>query len=167
MDTKTTTRPCVVSRDKFGEPFELKFGTGEDIIGLMEMYDDFSPRPASQGLPPEDSETRRSWVENVFTTGMNFLACREGKVLGHAALIPDPGGRSAEFIIFVHQDYRNLGIGTALARRSLEEASRMGYESVWLTVANTNYIAIKLYRKLGFQICEMDACERTMEIGTR
>jgi ribosomal protein S18 acetylase RimI-like enzyme len=26
----------------------------------------------------------------------------------------------------------------------------------------TNSIAIKLYRKLGFEYCEMDECERTM-----
>jgi ribosomal protein S18 acetylase RimI-like enzyme len=31
-------------------------------------------------------------------------------------------------------------------------------------VAMNNFIAIRLYRKLGFDYCEMDECERTMII---
>jgi ribosomal protein S18 acetylase RimI-like enzyme len=40
----------------------------------------------------------------------------------------------------------------------------LGFQSVWLTVAVTNSIAIRLYVKLGFQYCDMDECERTMRI---
>ena len=46
----------------------------------------------------------------------------------------------------------------------LDEARNLGFQSVWLTVAVTNSIAIRLYAKLGFQYCDMDECERTMRI---
>jgi ribosomal protein S18 acetylase RimI-like enzyme len=126
------------------------------------MYADFSPKPASQGLPPEDPETCSGWVKGLMEMGENLLAWRAEKVIGHAALVPDPKGDSAEFVIFVHQAYRGLGIGTDLTRASLDRARRRGLKSVWLTVAMSNFIAIKLYRKLGFAYCELDECERTM-----
>ena len=37
--------------------------------------------------------------------------------------------------------------------------------SKMLTVAITNPTAVKLYRKIGFQYCDMDSCERVMVIG--
>lgn len=97
--------------------------------------------------------------------GENLLAWHEREVIGHAVLIPDLKGRSGEYVIFVHQDYRNRGIGTALTRAILDKARDLGFQSVWLTVAITNSIAIRLYVKLGFQYCDMDECERTMRIA--
>ena len=94
----------------------------------------------------------------------NFLALRESRVIGHAALIPDEKVESGEFVIFVHQDFRNLGIGTALSKATLERAKTRGFKSVWLTVSITNFIAARLYRKIGFEYCDMDDCERKMII---
>jgi ribosomal protein S18 acetylase RimI-like enzyme len=96
--------------------------------------------------------------------GENFLAWHEQEVVGHAALIPDVNRASGEYVIFVHQDYRNRGIGTALTQAILNRARTLGFQSVWLTVAVTNSIAIRLYVKLGFEYCDMDECERTMRI---
>jgi len=79
-------------------------------------------------------------------------------------LIMDPGRQSGEFVIFVHQDYRNFGIGTTLTRLTLDKAKELGYKTVWLTVSVTNFIALRLYLKVGFANCDMDDCERTMMI---
>jgi diamine N-acetyltransferase len=76
----------------------------------------------------------------------------------------DLGRLSGEFVIFVHQDYRNLGIGTELTRLTLKKAKDLGFNTVWLTVAITNVIAMRLYRRVGFEYCDMDDCERTMMI---
>jgi ribosomal protein S18 acetylase RimI-like enzyme len=76
-------------------------------------------------------------------------------------------GKSGEFVIFVDQDHRNLGIGTELTRFTLETFKQLGFDSVWLTVNITNFIAIKLYRKLGFEYSDKDNYERVMTIGLR
>jgi ribosomal protein S18 acetylase RimI-like enzyme len=55
-------------------------------------------------------------------------------------------------------------VGTELTRWTFERARDIGLQSIWLTVAMNNFIAIRLYRKLGFDYCEMDECERTMLI---
>ena len=154
----------ILCRDKSGTGFLIGgCGMGQ-LSDLLEMYADFSPRPASQGLPPEDPETCSRWVNGLIEIGENLLAWRDEKVIGHAALVPDPKGDSAEFVIFVHQAYRALGIGTELTRATLDRARQIGLKSVWLTVAMSNFIAIRLYRKLCFEYCDIDECERTMVI---
>ncbi len=151
--------------DKTGEAFEVGLCGKDDLLPLMGMYEVFYPRPASQGLPPANGELCRKWVEELLSTGENILARKGAEAIGHASLIPDPQGKSAEFVIFVHQDYRNRGIGTELTAAALERAKEVGFKSVWLTVAITNPTAVKLYRKIGFQYCDMDNCERVMVIG--
>jgi GNAT superfamily N-acetyltransferase len=150
--------------DRFGEEFEIAACSEGDSSCLMDMYDTFSPRPASQGLPPEDPETCARWVRGLMETGENLVAWRGRNAVGHAALMSDGKGETAEFVIFVHQSFRNLGIGTELTRVCIERARQLGFKSVWLTVALSNFIAIRLYRKLCFEYCDMDNCERTMAL---
>ena len=152
-------------KNRMGDLFEVGRGVSEDLAFIMEMYRVFSPKPASQGLPPPDPETCQGWVKDLLEIGENLLARKEGEAIAHAALIPNPKGDSGEFVIFVHQGHRNLGVGTHLTRLILERAREMGMKSVWLTVAITNFVAIRLYQKVGFQYCDMDDCERTMVIS--
>jgi RimJ/RimL family protein N-acetyltransferase len=153
--------------DKSGGPFGIKMGYLEDFPFVLEMYRTFSPKPASQGLPPEDPETCHNWVKDLFEIGENVLAWRGDSVIGHAALVPDTKGRTCEFVIFVDQIVRRLGIGTELTRFALEKSRQLGFDSVWLTVNVSNFIAIKLYTKCGFEYCDQDSYERTMRFRLR
>ncbi len=154
----------VTRTDKSGAPFEIAISCDEDFLPLLEMYRNFSPKPASQGLPPEDPETCHNWVKKLFEIGENLLAWRGEGIIGHAALIRNLKGKSGEFVVFVDQNHRNLGIGTELTRSTLERSKQLGFDSVWLTVNVSNFIAIKLYRKIGFGYCDMDKDERVMSI---
>ncbi len=154
----------IIRTDKSGKTFEIGNGCTDDFSSLLEMYRLFRPKPASQGLPPEDPETCDKWVKNLCEIGENLLAWRENRVIGHAVLIPDGKGRSGEFVIFVEQNHRNLGIGTELTRFTLERSKKLGFDSVWLTVNISNIAAVKLYRKLGFEYSDWDSYERMMRI---
>ena len=154
----------ITKTDKSGKPFEIGISCAEDLAPLLGMYRTFSPKPASQGLPPEDAETCENWLKTLFRIGLNALAWRGDSPIGHVALIPDAKGKSAELVIFVDQNHRNLGIGTELARFALEKFGQCGLELVWLTVRVLNFIAIKLYRKVGFEFCDTDSYERVMAI---
>ena len=158
---------CITRTDKSGKPFEIWISCAEDLPSLLEMYRTFHPKPASQGLPPEDPETCHHWVNQLFEIGENLLASRGHTVIGHAALIPDREGRSGEFVIFVDQNHRNLGIGTELTQFTLDKSRQLGFDSIWLTVNVSNFIAIKLYRKFGFEYTDMDKYERVMRIKLR
>ena len=154
----------ITKTDKSGKPFEIGVSCAEDFASLLEMYRTFSPKPASQGLPPEDPEACENWLKALFRIGLNVLAWRGGSVIGHVALVPDVKGKLGELVIFVDQKHRNLGIGTELARFTLEKSRQSGLELVWLTVRVINSIAIKLYRKVGFEFCDTDSYERVMAI---
>jgi GNAT superfamily N-acetyltransferase len=157
----------ITRTDRTGKPFKIGLGCAEDFSSLLEMYRIFSPKPASQGLPPEDPETCHNWVKRLFEIGENLLAWRGDAIVAHAALVPDVKGKSGEFVIFVDQHHRNVGIGTELARFTLEKSRELGFDSVWLTVNVSNFIALKLYRKLGFEYCDADKYERVMSIRLR
>ena len=165
---KDKKRPERIARtDKSGKPFEIGISCAEDLSSLLEMYRTFSPKPASQGLPPEDPETCQSWVKTLFRAGLNALGWRGDRVIGHAVLIPDVKGKSGELAIFVDQYHRNVGIGTELARFNLEKFGDLDFEYAWLTVRVLNFIAIKLFRKVGFEFCDADSYERVMAIKLR
>ena len=153
--------------EKIEKFFQIGVGCAKDFPYVLEMYRGFSPKPASQGLPPKDAEICHNWLKDLFELSQNFLAWKGDKVIGHAALISDPIKKSGEFVVFVDQDHRNVGIGTELTQLALEKSRELGLDSVWLAVDMTNFIALKLYKKLGFEYCDMETYERIMSIKLR
>lgn len=150
--------------DKTGSQYELAECRNRDFSSLMDMYDLFSPRPASQGLPPVQTEACQKWVKDLVNVGDNFLTWCDKKVIGHAALIPDLNKGDCEFVIFIDQLYRNRGIGTELSRLVISRAKTLGLKSVWATVEIHNIRAMSLCKKLGFEFCDTDDCERIMAL---
>jgi ribosomal protein S18 acetylase RimI-like enzyme len=71
-----------------------------------------------------------------------------------------------EFTIFVHQDFRGRGLGTALTRRALTFAAAIGFAQAFLTTELSNYPALRLYKKMGFEIRSAcgDECEMRLDI---
>ena len=105
-------------------------------------------------MPPLKKETRRKWIEKLLDSGENLLAWRGDKVIGHVVVIPDTRAEDGEFLIFVHQADRNLGVGTQLARSVLERGKELGLRKIWLMVGAYNFTAIRLYKKCGFDFYE-------------
>ncbi len=148
--------------DKQGDRFHLGPYACEDREALTEMYDCFTPKAITQGLPPTNAQARHEWIAYLIDAGENFLAWLGGRVVGHSCLIPESGRRQGEYVIFVDQPYRNRGLGTALTRLAIQRAEEMKMEAVWLTVEALNFKAVKLYKKIGFVFCDSGERERTM-----
>ncbi len=154
----------ITKSDKLGKSFEIGISCDEDFQSVLEMYRSFFPKPASQGLPPQDPVTCQNWLKTLFKIGINGLAWRDEKVIGHVATIPNVKGKLGELVTFVSQDHRNRGIGTELTLFILEEFRQRGFEVVWVTVRVSDFIPIKLYRRVGFEYCDTDNYERVMAI---
>ena len=152
--------------DKKGEHFEVRLGREGDADRLLEMYEAFHPKGKFQGLPPLKTAPCLAWIRHLFNIGENHLAFRQNQTIGHAVLLPDLTLRDAEYLVFVSQNHRGLGVGTQLTRQVLDQARRLDLTVVWLTVDASNFIAIRLYRKFGF--CFSDAAcvsgERKMSL---
>ena len=159
-------RQRAVRYDKSGKPFDVSAGCPDDLSLLLEMYDCYSPRPASQGLPPADPALCSAWARRIFDGSLNFLAWRGERIIGHAALLPEPAKASCEFVIFVDQNNRGLGVGSELTALAISESTKARVSSIWLTVDATNHVAIRLYRKFGFTFTETGEYEHVMVLKT-
>jgi ribosomal protein S18 acetylase RimI-like enzyme len=122
----------------------------KDYPFLTEMYRGFEPKEWSQGLPPSSEHKREEWLRYVVDKGINLLAITEDKVVGHATLFEMDPGISYEYLIFVHQDYQDRGIGTTLTQVMRELAREMRCSQIWLTVETRNFKAVHVYEKVGF-----------------
>ncbi len=157
----TNPTPPIVE-DKIGIPVELTEFVDQMKPILVSMYDAFSPKAVTQGLPPAGESARLKWIENLLSLGLNFVAWQEERIIGHASVILDDLRENGEYLIFVDHTVRNRGVGTLLTTLALDRAKSMGLKTIWLTVEALNFRAIKLYKKMGFIFCDSGERERTM-----
>lgn len=148
----TPTLPLRLT-DKAGHPFTVRHYRPEDRAALEWMYAEFEPKRRAQGLPPAGADQLRRWLDHVLGSGIHLVVEVEGRLLGHAMLIPleDPG-LGAELANFLHQSVRNRGIGTVLNQMIVEEARARGFRRVWLSVEPSNRAALRSYRRAGFHL---------------
>jgi RimJ/RimL family protein N-acetyltransferase len=128
---------------------------------LLAFYDQFEPKGVDLGIPPRVASTRREWVGRLARTSVGVLAMDGDRVVGHTAAVPINASTS-ELFVFVHQDAQNQGIGTELVRSLAKCAAEIGLKRLWLSVLNSNFIAIHVYRKCGFRFVGPMDVEREM-----
>jgi len=126
-------------------PYEERYFTS-----LIHMYDTYSPLGSVQGLPSIDQDKRHHWTQDMISNGTNLLALHQDMVIGHASLFSMPVNW-AEYFIFVHQDFQRQGIGTAISLYVIDWAHQEELSTLWLSVERKNFVAISLYRKVGFK----------------
>lgn len=87
-----------------------------------------------------------------------FVTEVKGKIVGAVWVrIMDDYGHIDDEIpslaISLYEEYRNLGIGTALMRNMLQFLKEKGYKQTSLSVQKVNY-AVNMYLKLGFEVVD-------------
>lgn len=90
----------------------------------------------------------------------------EGKIVGAAwvRIMNDYGhidDQTPSFAISLYEEYRSLGIGTALLRTMLQFLKDKGYKQTSLSVQKANY-AVDMYRKAGFEVVDENEEEYIM-----
>lgn len=153
--TKTLT-------DKVGGQVVITEVTHANRYALIVMYNEFTPKAITQGLPPANERARLNWINSLLASGINYIAWQDDIVIGHSSLILDTKRNDGEYLIFVNQTLRNKGVGGLLTQAVIKKAMEMGLKSIWLTVEALNFRAIKLYKKMGFKFCDSGERERTM-----
>lgn len=145
---ETEFKPVLVPT-RAGRKLEVRAYGPEDFAALVEMYKTFEPKRIAQGLPATDVPRIANWIDKLQQKSRSLLAWDGKRICGHAILCPIDQAR-VEFTIFVHQDFREIGLGTALTRQALKFANDMGFEEVLLTTEHSNFRAVSLYKKIGF-----------------
>ncbi len=90
----------------------------------------------------------------------------KGKIVGAVwvRIMDDYGhidGETPSFAISLYEEYRNMGIGTALMRDILELLKNKGYKQTSLSVQKANY-AVRMYQKVGFEVIDENEEEYIM-----
>lgn len=144
----------------------VRENTLDDFASLVAMYKGFEPKRVAQGLPPPDVPRIAVWLDQLQQKSRSLLAFDGEIVVAHAILCPISDA-AVEFTIFVHQDYRCIGLGTALTRLAVAFSDQCGFAEVFLTTELSNLPAIRVYRRVGFQVTSSfgDECEMKLMIN--
>ncbi|HEY8397862.1 MAG TPA: GNAT family N-acetyltransferase [Flavihumibacter sp.] len=93
------------------------------------------------------------------TPGSCYFVAQDGEeILGGAGIFPTEGlpPHWCELVkMYLRREARGLGIGRTLIAKSLEEAKKMGYKTVYLETMPELSKAVKVYEKFGFEyLCQ-------------
>lgn len=101
-----------------------------------------------------DMDVELQWFEHAMKEGMCYLVARvNGKVVAGASIHPqtDKHVHVASYGVFIHNDYRDVGLGTILTKELIEIARERGLEILQLSVYASNKRAHHVYKKCGFR----------------
>ena len=131
---------------------------------LVRMYDGFDPLGGALGLPPVPAEARRDWIVSALSRQLNVAAfSASGGVVGHCFLVPDEPA-SAEMAVFVRQEFREKGVGTALVKAALALGAGAELRRVWSLTSWDNQAALRLQARCGFRLRDNPCPETILEI---
>ena len=123
-----------------------------DKEAVVAFYAGLSPQVLRWGLPPYD----RARVERFFGNPeqlIGVVGSAGDTVVGHLQIFRFASRMShvGELIVYLRQDYLNVGLGRAMMKEGLELARNRGLRRVQLSVVADNLGAIHLYERLGFK----------------
>jgi CBS domain-containing protein/GNAT superfamily N-acetyltransferase len=137
--------------DRGGNPIMLRADVPELLDDLTRMYLAYQPRGTFGGLPPVEDKACIKWVKEITGTSIGLMAMSfEHTVIGHAALFPIRDGTCELLIVVVPQKQHN-GIGTQLLHSLIQMGYEVGFSQIWLSVEKSNFVAIHLYNRCGFE----------------
>lgn len=112
------------------------------------------------------------WNYNVFRSELEngnskYLVAKENnKIVGFAGIIPVLDEADISNVV-IHKNFRNQKIGSYLLQGLIDLAKSLNLKIINLEVRESNIVAIKLYKKYGFDVCGLrknyyDNCENAI-----
>lgn len=142
------------TRLKDSREVRLRFLMGDDKEQLFQMFSSMSDEALRWSMAPYTEEVIQRWIGDT-RSRMCLVASYRKKIVGYASMYRFPHLRRkgvGDLAIYLHQDFHNVGLGTAMTERLLKIAENEGMHKIELTVVANNKSAISLYRKFGFEI---------------
>lgn len=126
----------------------------DDKDQLVSFYAGLSPETLRWSLPPYDRQRIERWASDL-ENSIILLALLKDRIVGHLQVFRQAWNErlkgNGELIIYLHQDFQGVGLGTAMMREAIDIARQKGLHRLVLSVIADNHNAIKLYEKVGFQ----------------
>jgi len=141
-------------RLKDGRTVVLRDFRIEDKEKLVEMYGSLSNEALRWALPPYTRQVIERWLNNLPSLIILVALC-DDRIIGHAQILKFQHPRrrgTGDLLIYLHQDFRKMGLGTAMLTKLLEQARNDELHRLNLYVIAENEQAIRLYERFGFKI---------------
>lgn len=132
----------------------LRFLKADDKDGLFQMFSSMSEKALEWSMAPYAMDNIERWISNLPTL-IALVAEYQDKIVGWASIYKSSHPRwkgLGELGIYLHQDFHNIGLGTAMTERLLQLTKKEKMHRIELTVVEENKIALRLYENFGFQI---------------
>ena len=126
----------------------------DDRDQLLHLFSTMSEKALEWGMPPYTKETIDRWMSN-FERLIPLVAVYEEHIVAYAAIYKHFHSRQkgiGDMGIYIHQNFHNVGLGTAMAEKTLSMAKEQGLYRVELKVVEDNVAAVALYKKIGFKV---------------
>ena len=134
----------------------LRDALADDLPAILEIYNHAILHTTSvYQYQPQTLEMRRVWFEEKQSKNLPVLvACIENRVVGFASYGPFrawPAYKyTAEHMVYVHPDFRRLGIARKLMEEIISLAQKNQLHVLIAGVDSDNDISIQLHKSLGF-----------------
>lgn len=114
-----------------------------------------------------EQEERLINTYNQSVSALLLVAEVNKKIVGLANVAPIDFNRQSHVLeigVSIIKEYWGIGLGTSLVETLINFANDIKSEVLTLEVVKDNYRAIRLYKKLGFEIC--GKLSRRLKVGT-
>ena len=138
-------------RDKEDRVSAVRPFHSDDRESLERFYADFTPKREAQGLPPEGPPRIARWRNSILRAGAHLVVEHEGRLVGHAMIMPTDRPGVSEYAIFLEEGGRGQGLGTEVNRLTAQVARTLRIDRLWLSVEPRNRPAVRSYEKAGFR----------------
>ncbi len=143
-----------IAKLKSGKQVVLRFRRIDDVEKLFLMLSSMSEKALRWSMAPYTMERIKGWNDNLSDL-IPIVSEYQNRIVGQAVIHKFPQQRKkgiGELSVYVHDDFQNAGLGTALTNRVLQLAQKEKMHRIELSVVAENMIALHLYEKFGFQI---------------
>jgi len=142
-------------RLKDGRGSIVRLFTAEDKEKVVEMFSSMSKSALEWAMPPYTKERlERGWWSRIQDL-IALVAEDKDRIVGYAQISKSSQPRLrgvGELLIYLHQEFHNVGLGTAMTKYLIELAEKENLHRIGLSVVADNKIAIHVYEKMGFKI---------------
>jgi putative acetyltransferase len=139
---------------KDGREIVLRLLKPDDRGRLLQMVNSFSDETLLWSNPPYDEARIDRWMSGA-SDGLSFVAVHEQDIVGIVAIYRQSRPREqgiGGMMIYLHQDFHGVGLGTIMTQRVLKLAKITGLHRIGLEVVEDNVVAVQLYKRVGFKV---------------
>lgn len=135
----------------------IREATEKDLIDILEIYNDaILNTTAIYDYNVHTIEERIKWYEKKKQDGCPLIVYEDNhKVVGFATYgsfrVYPAFKYTIEHSVYVHKDYRSLGIGRTLLKELIKLANLDEYKTMVACIDSLNEKSIELHEKFGFK----------------